>query len=110
MGLAKKPSNKVIKKCLKDNPEVVLKTPQAMDDARAHAQTEAALLEHFDVMKKSQDILKEYSGKSIVEAHQMGNCDEKGVVTRKRGKKRVIGVVKKSTKAITIGDTLLSSE
>ena len=51
LRMAKKPSNKVIKKLLRDNPKVTLQTPKVIHYRRAQAQTEATLLQLFDIMK-----------------------------------------------------------
>ena len=66
LRMAKNSSNKVIKKLLRDNPKVTLQTPKVIHSGRAQAQTEATLLQHFDIMKKAHDLLKEYSVKGII--------------------------------------------
>ena len=63
--MAKNSSKKVIKKLLRNNPKVTLQTPKIIHSGRAQAQTEATLLQHFDIMKKAHDLLKEYSVKGI---------------------------------------------
>ena len=65
LRMAKNPSNKVINKLLRDNPKITLQTPKIIHSGRAQAQTEATLLQHFDIMKKAHDLLKEYSVKGI---------------------------------------------
>merc|ERR1719473_16325 len=98
-----KPDKKWIKRFLDRHPSIKLKKSEALNRSRAQAKTEKACRQHFDTLEKAYELAESLSGGPL-KAHQVGNCDEKGVVTRHAGKQKVFGIVKKASKAVIVGD------